>query len=319
MCVNLTFRKWAALGLLPLWVAVASAQSVLYYTGFEQSEGYDPAFTLAGQQDWMVYGTGGNGLVEDFIPGYGQQAYIGFHPPTAGDESDEFTSVWRPVDYEPLPAGANLVRFSVLLDFEPSTVGGQDDFRWSVYNTAGVRLFSLDFETSTSRISYLLDDNEFQDTGWTFSFDGFYTLIIWMDFARNAWTATLNDLVIVNSQKITLTNAELTFGDADAVWAVRNPAAPGDNFMVFDEYMVVAEPYSTIPPTLEPAGFSEAGNFQFLIHGQEGVEYSVEVTDNFTAWFSLGNFVAPEGGTFLFEDTFSPEYSLGFYRVGPPL
>lgn len=317
---NRNLRNWAGWACaLAALQAAASAQTILYYTQFEQAEGYDPAFTLAGQQGWLVSGTGGNGLIENFIEGYGQQAYIGFHPPTA---VEDFTSVWQPVGFDPVPTGENIVRFSVLLDFEPSTVGGQDDFRWSIYNAEAVRLFSLDFETSTSRISYLLDDNVFQDTGWTFGFDGVYDLTIWMDFARNVWTAVLNGIPIVLRQPITTTGAQLTFGDADAVWAIRDPNVPGDNFMVFDEYIVVAGEFDQIPeigPTLEPVGLGPDGSFQFYIHGQEGVEYSVQVSSDLKTWFSLGNFVAPEGGTFLFEDIFAHGYPIGFYRLGPPL
>ena len=307
----------AALAVVLGTLLPARGQTTLFYTQFEQSEGYDPEFTLSGQQGWEHFGTGGNGLVEEFIEGFGQQAYIGFFPPTLA--GDEFTSVWRPVNYNPMPAEANIVRFSVLLDFEPSTTGGQDDFRWSVYNALGVRLFSIDFETSTTRISSVLEDGEFRDTEWTFTFDGLYDLIIWMDLARNQWTATLNDVVVINSQPITMFGSELSFGDADAVWFIRDPNAPGDNYMIFDEYMVVAEAYNEIPPTLEPVGMSEEGFFQFYIHGQGGLDYSVEVTSDLENWFSLGNFLAPEGGTFLFEDTTSSEFPYGFYRVGPPL
>ena len=311
-------RRFLGLACLPFLVLGVQAQTTLYYTQFEQSEGFDPEFTLAGQEGWTSFGTGGNGLVEEFIPGHGQQAYVGFFPPTG---TDEFTTVWRPINYAPTPEDANIVRFSVLLDFEPSTVGGQDDFRWSIYNVPGDRLFSIDFETSTGRISMLLQDEIFQDTGWTFGFDGVYTLEVWMDFARNYWTAKLNGVVIINSQPITTLGSELSFGDADAVWSIRDPAAPGDNFMMFDEYLVVAEAVDEIPPTLEAVGLTEEGFFQFYIFGTAGLDYSVEVTSDFETWYSLGNFLAEEeeNGTILFEDITTAEIPLGFYRVGPPL
>ena len=305
-----------SLALFCLLAFSAKAQTTLYYTEFEQSEGFDPAFTLGGQQGWTSFGTGGNGLVDEYIEGYGQQAYVGFFPPTG---VDDFTSVWRPVNYNPMPAEANVVRFSVLLDFEPSTTGGQDDFRWSFYNAQGIRLFSVDFETSTRRISSLLEDEQFRDSGWDFSFDGIYTLVVWMDLARNQWTATLNDVVIINSQPITMFDSELSFGDADAVWSIRNTAAPGDNYMLFDDYLVVAEAVTEIPPHLEVIGVNAEGEFDFLVHGQEGLNYSVEVTSDFETWYSLDTVLAPEGGTFRFIDTTSPEFPYGFYRVGPPL
>jgi hypothetical protein len=302
---------WFLAGVLCTALGTLAQSNVLYQTGFERSEGYDPQFTLAFQKDWISEGTGGNGLLVDFLPGMGQQAYIGFHPPT---DTNDFTSVWKPLNISPIPAGHKIIRFSVTLHLVRSTAGGDDDFRWSVYSTAGNRLFSLDFETRTQNISYISQDGQFHTTGITFDFDGVYDLVIWMNFERNLWSAHLNNQTIVNSQTMAASTSDLTLGDVDAVWIIRNMAGIGNNAMVFDDYKIVADSRTAIPATLEPVGINNARHFTFRVHGEKGRNVAVDVTTNFRDWFSLGDFQNPNG-VFLFEDTTSADERLSFYRV----
>lgn len=304
---------------LPFWnlltVGLCSAATalgqttVLYETKFERSEGFDPEKDLAGQRGWVMQGSGGNGLIE-LIPDLGQQGYIGFQPPT---DTNTFTSVWRPVDFDPAPANYPIIKFSVKQQLVRSTEGTEDDFRWSVYNIAGDRLLSIDFETSTSAISYVLEDGNFVSTGFTFDFEGPYDLVIWMDFQRNFWSAYLNDVLIANSQPLTQKNSPLTFGDVDAVWFVRGAPA-GNNYMAFDDYRITAEAITSIPPWLESGGVNTNGFYTFLGYGEKTVKYSVDVTTDFIEWFSLGEFVNEEG-VFQFEDTTSKDFIRGFYRL----
>lgn len=291
--------------------------TVLYQTHFEQSEGYDPMYTLAGQRGWDKEGSGGNGLTEAWVD-YGQQAYIGFLAPT---NSEEFTSLFRPIDFQPVPASRGIVKFSTLMQIAPSTNGHDDDFRWSVYNNANPskRLFSLDFEGTaepSGLISAILEDGSLTNRNLLFSYDGFYELAIWIDFGRNLWAATLNDIYVINSQPITLSNAEMSLGDIDAVWSIRTPGSAGDNYMIFDDYTVTSEDVIAIPAGLEALGLDpQSGAFKFTVLGEEGVNYSIEVTSDFEHWFSLGTFDAPSGGQFVFEDTTSSGFAHGFYRV----
>lgn len=304
-------REWLVLGLAAGQIAAAAQGTVLYSTGFENAEGFSTQFTLAQQNGWVAEGTGGNGLLVEAFPGMGQQAYIGFHPPT--DRTD-FTSVWKPLNVAPLPAGQKVVRFSVVMQIVQSTGGGDDAFRWSVYSAGGTRLFSLDFDTRTTNIDYILSDGQFRSTGYTFDFDGVYDLTIWMNFQNNHWTALLNDRVIVNSETIAPTAADLTLGDVDAVWLISNMQGIGNNYMLFDEYRITAETLSSIPGAIEPIGVDAARNFNFLVHGEKGFRYAVEVTSDFREWFSLGTYDNPNG-TFEFQDTFAKDFASGFYRL----
>jgi hypothetical protein len=290
---------------------VQAQTTVLYETQFERAEGYDPNLDLGGQRGWLIDGSGGNGLLKDWFPGLGQQAYIGFTPPAEG----VVTAVWRPVNFNPVPANDPIVRFSTKLEIVQSTAGGDDDFRWSVYNSNGDRLFGISFETRTGEVWYQNEDLQFNTTGWTFAFGGTYDFEIWMDFARNSWTARLNDVVLAHLQPITMTNTtQRTLGDIDAVWFINNASGVGNNFMAFDDYRITAENFTAIPAFLEPATRSTNGFPTFWVHGQRGVKYRVEYTTDFRNWPSLGEFVN-NAGTFLFEDDQSAQDRYRFYRL----
>ncbi len=306
--------KLAAGSLCSLACALAQT-NVLYQTDFEKSEGYDPASDLAGQRGWVSQGTGGNGLIEGLFPGLGQQAYVGFTPPS---DTNSFTSVWRPVDFDPAVASYPLVRFSVKFQIVPSSSGSQDDFRWSVYNKAGDRLFSIDFESSTRLISYVLQDGKFLPTGSTIDFEGAYDLDIWMDFRRNAWSAFLNDSQIVNSAVLTQGNSALNFGDADAVWSLRSATTQdaGNNYMAFDNYRITTESVPAIPGYLEAQGVGADGLFKLRAFGQKGAKYALDVTADFIQWFELLTFTNKDG-TFDFTDNTSKGYRASFYRLQP--
>ena len=131
---------WLVVGLCAA-TTLRAQSTVLYETHFERAEGYDPAFDLAGQRGWLIDGTGGNGLLADFFPGLGQQAYLGFTPPSTG----AVTTVWRPINFNPAPAGNPIVHFSVKMQIEKSTQSGDDDFRWTAYITNCSPLFELSF------------------------------------------------------------------------------------------------------------------------------------------------------------------------------
>ncbi len=131
------------------------AATNVFSTRFEVAEGYTNTLDLVGQNGWQGAGSGGNGLVNDFIAGEGQQAYIGFSPP---DEiaADHFF-VWKPINFDPLAAKLPLVQFSVLMSIVDSSTTNYDSFRWDVYNAQGDRLFLLNFDNRYLDVGYRLD------------------------------------------------------------------------------------------------------------------------------------------------------------------
>ncbi len=260
--------------------------SGIYFSGFERSEGFDPLRTLAGQGGWT--GTDVNGL-----------------------------NAWRPLNFDPLEAGLPIVTFSVTMAiYDSVTTTNRDCFRWSVYNMAngGQRLFTLDFDNLTTNINYKLDldDDLFVPTGFLFERNGEYDLVVTMNYADNLWSAVLNDFTIVDSQPMTTTNLALNLGDIDAVWINRQIGVYGDNFMVFDNYSVTAEPY---PFWLDAVERLKNGAFLLRLSGETGRQYAIDATTDFVDWFALKTNSAGRDGTFDFLDTTATNYTRSFYRA----
>lgn len=306
---------WLA-GLLAAGCLVAAQErQVLFYTGFETSEGYTAAeleLPLRGQKGWLGSGSGGNGLVRDFFLGLGQQAYIGYLPPAP---KDGFLVLWKPLDLPTPSPDRPIWRFSVLMQIVDSTNGQYDDFRWTFYNRDGITLFSIAFDNATTGIYFALGDSaEFVDTGYAFSNEAMYELEVILNFARNDWIARMNGVRIIDSQPISLEGVALDLGDVDAVWVVHDPQWAGDNYMLFDEYTVTVEPMTTIPPLVEPWGFNEDGEFQLLLHGERGERYAVEATEDLKQWTRIGEELLEEGWL-LFTDPASGGRRHSFYRM----
>jgi hypothetical protein len=286
---------------------------VIYSTNFELSEGYDPRYTLVGQKGWLGFGSGGNGILTNFFEGFGQQAYIGFAAPA---QKDDLFNIWRPFPTIVISSNQPIVKFSVMMQIADSSNGQYDDFRWSVYNTNDARLFSLDFDNSALLISYALDDDKgFVSTRRSYDNLGFYNLVITMNLARNLWSASLNDVPFVTSQPITTTGAALKIGDIDAVWAIRRPGLPGDNYMIFDNYRVETQAQPSVPPKIELVGFQQNGQPILRVFGETGLDYVIEATSDFVQWQPLKVLTAPAGGVFDYPDASPGRLRYRFYRA----
>jgi hypothetical protein len=272
-------------GLLVPAGSAPAATTNLYFTQFEPGEGYNIDSNLVGQVNWDGDGTGGNGLVSDFIPGQGQQAYVGFAAPTPGDD---LLFVWQPLNFNPVAAGYPIVKFSTQIQIRNSANGAYDFFQWRAYNSLVQRLFTLDFDNYFTNINYRLDGtNAYVDTGVMFARDTTYTLAVTMNFASNRWSATLDNTLITTNQPITTTNALLTLGDLDAVWLLFDPEAPGDNYMVFDNYRVTAETILPPPAQVHFLGRTAEGWALLRVFGDNGTRWALDATTNLLQWTAV--------------------------------
>ena len=299
--------------LLSLQIAPTLAVTTnVYSTQFETTQGYNINLNLEGQAGWLGSGTGGNGLITNAIPGQGQSAYIGFDAPNPADDS---LVIWKPINFNAVAAGYPVVKFSTQMRIEDSTNSFYDIFRWSIYNTQGDRLFSLDFDNDFLDISYLLDGtNNIQFTTNQFVNATTYTLMVTMDFASNRWSASFNGAIIATNQFITTTNAPLNLGDVDAVWLVNQISgtnAPGDNYMIFDNYTITAE----MPPAqVQFLGRTGEGWSLLRVNGQANSRWALDATTNFVNWIALKTNVI--SGTFFDHvDTTSAGLPRRFYRA----
>jgi hypothetical protein len=283
----------------------SAAPVTLYETTFEN---FNPNLDLAGQNQWISNGVGGNGLVLDYIDA--QSGYIGYGPPP----STNGLYVWRPVNHNP----TNLPIVTVTLDMEviDSTTSNYDEFRWSVYNIAGDRLFSLIFDNRDWGIYRQLDNDQFEFDGWGFETNTIYTVELRMNFASNRWDVWVGGEQIVTNELITTQNAPRTFGDVDAVW-LRGGAVAGNNFMVFDNLKITAEAIAVpppAPPVIQPLLAFGGGQYLIRVTGTEDVKFAVEGSTNLLNWVSLKTNVI-SGGYFEHLDTTAAGLTRRFYRA----
>ena len=304
---------WACLLMAIVSGSAQTASTTIFSTGFERGEGYDDQFVLVGQSGWQSFGSGGNGLVTNFFDGLGQQAFIGLTGPTNATET---FSVLRPFNFVADTAHQPIATFSVLMSIAESTSTNRDDFRWSVYNTTQQRLFSLDFDGVTHGVNFALDDGAgFFSTGVGFTNSEIYELVISFNFARNLWSASLNNLPVVNSKPIsTRFDTTLNLGDIDAVWSIRTPGKAGDNYMLFDEYVVTAQSLPSIPPTLEAIQRLADGQFLLRLHGETGLKYAVEASLDLLHWIEVKTLPTTDG-TADFLDGAATNLTARFYRA----
>lgn len=208
----------------------------VYSANFGTAQGYDRSLSLAGQQGWLQTGTGGNGIRTNIFTSSLSQAYI-------GDSGGNNLQLERPFNYTPDLATRPIVRFSVKMQVFDSTNFQYDHFRWRFYNQSSQRLFSIDFNNADFSIATVLDGAAATNNFSTTAFDNFtaYTLSVIMDFSSNRWSAFLDERVIVANQPITTTGAALNLRSVAVAWVQNSALSPGDNYLVFDDYVLTAE------------------------------------------------------------------------------
>ena len=302
------------------------ATTNLYSAQFESSEGYNTNLDLVGQAGWVSAGSGGNGVLTRGITGQGRSAYIGFAPPNPVDDS---LVVWQPINFDPNTAGSPVVKFSVVMSIIDSVgTANRDIFRWSVYNRQGSRLFSIGFDNLYLDVGYQLDGTNklTLPPSLFFTNDTIYTLSVTMNFAANRWSATYNNTLIATNQLITTVNALLDFGDADAVWLVNQGSytnglgqvistnAPGNNYMLFDNYRLTAETLPVTPARVQFLGRTTEGWGLLRVFGDNGSRWALEATTNLVNWTTVKtNLVS--GGSYDQVDTTAAGIGRRFYRA----
>lgn len=294
------------LGVLALSLStfpVCAAMPVLYQTAFERSQGYDTNLDLVGQNGWVGAGSGGNGIVTGFFPGRAQSAYIGFNPPNPG-----YASLFV---YRPLNKNLSQAQFSVTMGVFDSSNNQYDDFYWSVFNQQGQQLFTLDFDNNALRVNYALETStNWISSGLTFANSAIYALVVNLDFVANRWNATFNGTLVATNQPITTRGSPLNLGDIDAAWVPYDIQAPGDNFMVFDDYKITG----VVPsPRLQVLGW--VGQAPALrLYGQSNTSFAVDGSTNLVNWTALKT-NAVTGGYFDYFDNSAVGLRRRFYRA----
>jgi hypothetical protein len=275
----------------------------LYQTGFEASEGYNTNLDLSGQRGWTGESAGGNGLVTGWFPGKGQQAYVGFSPPTNGD-----TGIFV---YQPLNQNVSLAQFNVSMMIEDSSNTNWDDFYWAAYDAQGQELFTLDFDNYELKLYYHLGGATNRIwSGLRFTNAILYRLSLALDFDANQWSALFNGALAATNQPITTNGASLNLGDIDAAWAIHVPDPPGDNYMVFDDYQLSG---GVPPPKVNLLGAGN-GSATVRVTGRTNNSFAVEASASQTGWQPLKTNLTTSG-FFDYVDSSGQGSSRRFYRA----
>jgi hypothetical protein len=297
----------------------APAATPIYRTQFEATEGYDvnaPLGGQPGQRGWLTDDVASayecTGLLDGYFGDANQSAYIGYFLETEAQS----VSLWYPLNVTYIPSNVALIKFTVLMEIADSENGEYDNFRWSVYNATNGRLFTVDFDLYYLDITYLLDGG----TAWLATGQSFqpwtpYRFTLTMDFRRNRWAALLDQTVLVTNQPISTSGKQLSLGDVDTVWYVYNRYLPGDNFMVFDDYEVVAElEPDPRPPLLSVVGPCPTNTFCWRLTGEPNRTYVIDAATNLPNWRPIRtNFTST--GTLNFTETNTSRVPRQFFRA----
>lgn len=288
---------WLSLLLLALRLQAAPS-TIWFETGFEANEGYSTSQDLSDHADWQALGSSQpfwNGVLTGAFEGVGQQAYVGFSNP--GEAS--LPAVYTPLNLDPVALGLPKVTFSVDLAIMDSSSGrNYDEFWWSVYNRDAKRLLTIAFNNLDFSIVYWPEGaTEAIPTGVPFQSGTIHRLQIEMDFSANVWSARLDNTTLVTSQTLSVTGVTLDLGDIDAEWALVQPSAPGDNYMVFDNYRVTGSPAPSPadPPHIQILGMDSRWGALLRITGTPGATWVVEAGTPETGWTGIRTNAPPDG------------------------
>lgn len=324
----------ALLSSSPTAHAAPPIRTNLFFTGFEFVEGFDPLYLLDEQNGWYhlpVYNGEINidlpadGILVNAFPGLGQQAWVGGE--FVEDNPIDQVQVWHPTVLDPIPTETPIIKFSVLMaieDLEPTDKG--DFFRWSIYNSDDVRLFSLDFDNLDRSIAYLLENSNPQPEDFIPITTPFVRnvpqlLEISIHFANNTWSAWLDSTQLVANAPVTTESAtKKSLGQIRALWipttAAPSPAHHEKSRLVFDNFSLSAESEPTIPiePTLLTLGRTTNGFYALRLIGEPNCRYVLDYSTDSSTWFPFRTNIAVDG-SFDHIDTNAPVLPQRFFRA----
>ena len=88
-----------------------------------------------------------------------------------------------------------------------------------------------------------------------------------------------------------------TLGSVDAVWAAHPRGTWDDNYMLFDDYRIVAYPPDAVAPLMELAGIDPQGKALLKVWGEPGVRYRIQSSNDLKVWIDRDTVTAtaPDG------------------------
>ncbi len=217
--------------------------TILYYSNFDENQGYEVNKALNGQNEWIGQNDFNNHVITGQFPGQGNQIRVGG---IGYDGTNKVSSVFNS-DIIFFPITGVKARFSCL--FRVNSNGRpMDDFGIAFYDLSGAWMFGLNFDSFQFGLIYFNDDFSVKPLNTAFQLDRTYVLEIIFDFTNNSWIGKL-DGVAFNIQGKIANNlgSNPSIGTAEFYWNIYDIGAPSVAQMIIDE--VLLEEISIDVPT----------------------------------------------------------------------
>ncbi|CAN5367429.1 hypothetical protein BH23VER1_BH23VER1_03660 [soil metagenome] len=291
----------------------AESTRLLYGTDFENFTVGDDQ--LVGFDGWEGDNIGErvHGIDQSIVTGLGKTAFLGFSPP-----SDHFVRVFRPVDYDPVAEGTPVVEFFALVGIQESTAGGDDYFYLTVLNSERQALAAIRFQAGPSGIQTWRFDGEVMHP----EIGGFIPgevapVLAQIDFAENRWSVQWDGVPLIDNAPFTALSTTRDLGAMAAEWQLADPANPGNNWLLFDQWSIEAVLPAAL--VLTHAGPNPDGTYSISWSGPPGATFVVEYSPDLLSWHDdLPGAVidSSNGGPLTFTDaTTTNEAGQRFYRI----
>lgn len=290
-------RFWSLCQLLLCLASGPLDAGELYSTDFE---GFPVGDNLwAGTESWVSNDTtsGAQGILQDYVTNLdlGKTAYLGFETPAG-----PFTTVARPVNYDPAVGGFPRIEFESFLGVQDSNNGLRDRFFVSFYNIGGTFLAAIVFDNTSANGDVLRwqglanDAPQVSNTGvpfvrgdQSFGFVALQILRAQIDLVNNTWSAQLDGIPLFSDAPFTdEALAPLTLGSVAAEWelSIPQPAFAGNNWLLVADWFVRSVPVGVEPFVIDGLTRDEAGETTLSWLGEPGFDYQVWYSDDLESW-----------------------------------
>lgn len=292
--------------------AASALGGELYYTGFDSfPTGYD---TIAGTDGWLgstafsgLKMSGVDAEATHGIIGIGNAAFIGGNSTATPLAAGRSINVRRNVNVDPVALNQEILTFRSLVGIKDSTSSGlltrRDNFEFAIYNQSLQLLASIQFDNSTidattqspRRIIYRTQWNtttsrfDLVNTNAVFLHDTLQQLELRINFRTNRWSMSLDGISIFADSTFHAGSRTRNLGPIAAQLQIVGSSltgAPqaGDNYMLFDDWLVRTDSLTVPKPSLARNPSSGAVTLTFA--QEAGYTYQVAWSATLSSWLS---------------------------------
>lgn len=295
-----------------LTFAASALGGELYYTGFENfSTGYD---TIVGTDSWLgstafsgLKMSGVDAETTHGIVGIGNAAFIGGNSSPTPVAAGRSINVRRNVNVDPVALNEEILTFRSLVGIKDSSPSGfttrRDNFEFAIYNQSLQLLASIQFDNSTidsttqspRRIIYRTQWNtttsrfDLVNTNAVFLHDTLQQLELRINFRTNRWSMSLDGISIFADSTFHSGSRTRNLGPIAAQLQIVGSSTtgtpqPGDNYMLFDDWLVRSDSLPIPKPALSRNPSSGAVTLTFA--QEAGYSYQISWSASLSSWIS---------------------------------